>query len=41
MLSKCANHKLTLNQSLSNIIIYKMQRRNIAKRPLKDPKSTP
>jgi hypothetical protein len=32
---------LILNQSLSNIITYKMQRGNITKRPLKDPKFTP
>jgi hypothetical protein len=32
---------LNLNQSLSNIITYKMQRGNNAKRPLKDPKFTP
>jgi hypothetical protein len=36
-LSKCANHELTLSQSLSNIIIYKIQTGNIAKRPLKEP----
>jgi hypothetical protein len=30
-----------LNQSLSNSITYKMQRGNITKRPLKDPKFTP
>jgi hypothetical protein len=32
---------LILNQNLSNIITHKMQRGNITKRPLKDPKSTP
>jgi hypothetical protein len=40
-LNKCANHELTLSQSLSNIIIYKIQRGNIAKRSLKNTKSIP
>jgi hypothetical protein len=32
---------LILNQSLSNIVTYKMERGNITKRPLEDPKFTP
>jgi hypothetical protein len=36
-LNKCGNHDLNFGQSLSNILIYKIQRGNIAKRSLKEP----
>ena len=40
-LNKCAKPKLTLSQSLSNIIIYKYREETLQKDPLKNPKSIP
>jgi hypothetical protein len=40
-LNKCAKPKLTLSQSLSNIIIYKYKEETLQKDPLKNPKSIP
>jgi hypothetical protein len=40
-LSKCANHVLTLGQSLSNILIYTYREETLQKDPLRNPKSIP